>query len=280
MFEAALFLVTLLAAAGFALALWRWSDGRADRAAWQELAAMPAREDCVFNPAMIAGLPEPARRYFTYMIAPGAPLHGVLMIDMRGELGVGDKDKPGYRPFTARQILAPPYGFVWRLRAGAISGSDGATLETSWTRFWLFGLVPVVRTAGDPDHRRSALGRLVAEGAFWAPASLLPGQHVRWEEGGADVARAIIIHGGLEQAVDIALAADGQPRSVVIQRWSNANDDRTYRLQPFGGYLSGFRDFGSYRLPTRIEGGNRFGTDAYFPFFKADITDIRPADAP
>lgn len=31
---------------------------------------------------------------------------------------------------------------------------------------------------------------------------------------------------------------------------------RVYQLQPFGGYLSEFREFGGYRLPTRIEAGN------------------------
>lgn len=279
MLDAIVIFVLVLALALLSLALWRRSHMRSDERAWRTLAFHPAPRNGVFDPAMVAGLPEPAQRYFAYMIAPGAPLGCAVTLTMQGELGFGDKAKPGYRRFTAEQILAPPYGFVWRLKAGAIAGSDGATPETSWTRFWLFGLVPVVRIAGDPDHRRSAFGRLVAEAAFWAPASLLPGEHIRWEEAGTDTARAVVAHGGLEQAVDIALAADGQPRSVVIQRWSNVNADQTYRLQPFGGSLSRFREFGGYRLPTRIEGGNHFGTAEYFPFFRAEITEIRPASA-
>lgn len=277
MLEAIVIVIIILAAASLSLALWRWSHTRADERAWRTLALTPAARNGVFDPAMVAGLPDPARRYFAYMIAPGTPLNAAVTLKMQGDLGFGDKSKPGYRPFTAEQILAPPYGFVWRLKAGAIGGSDGATPETSWTRFWLFGLVPVVRVSGDPDHRRSAFGRLVAEAAFWAPASLLPAEHVRWQEAGADTARAVVAHGGLEQAVDITLAADGQPSTVLIQRWSDVNADKTYRLQPFGGSLSGFREFGGYRLPTRIEGGNHFGTEDYFAFFKAEITDIRPA---
>lgn len=77
---------------------------------------------------------------------------------------------------------------------------------------------------------------MVAEGAFWTPAALLPGKHVRW---------------------------------------SNENPDRRYRLQPFGGYLADFREFGGYRLPASVEGGNHFGTDAYFPFYKATVTEVR-----
>ena len=30
-----------------------------------------------------------------------------------------------------------------------------------------------------------------------------------------------------------------------------------------------FREFDVFNVPTRVEGGNHFGTDDYFPFFKA-----------
>src|SRR6056297_3336784 len=38
-----------------------------------------------------------------------------------------------------------------------------------------------------------------------------------------------------------------------------------------GGYLSAFRKFAGYRLPSHVEAGNHFGTDEYFPFFVADV---------
>jgi len=189
-------------------------------------------------------------------------------------LGLGAKEKPKYAPMHARQILAPPHGFVWRMKSGAISGSDGATPHTSWTRFWLFGFIPVVRVGGHADHHRSAFGRVVAEGTFWTPAALLPDEYVRWEEVNADTARAVVRFGEFEQAVDVTIAANGQPSSVAIQRWSNANTDKKYRLQSFGGYLSEFRDFDGFNLPTRVEGGNLIDTDDYFPFFKARVTSI------
>jgi hypothetical protein len=62
---------------------------------------------------------------------------------------------------------------------------------------------------------------------------------------------------------------------VVIPRWSDANASKTYRIQPFGGYVSDFREFQGYTLPTKIEGGNFIGTEEYFPFYKAAIDDIR-----
>lgn len=136
-------------------------------------------------------------------------------------------------------------------------------------------LVPVARIAGNPDHHRSAFGRVVAEGAFWVPSSLLPGDHVTWEEVDERTARAIVSYGEYSQSVELAIEADGRPSQVVIQRWSNENADKEFREQPFGGYLSDFREVNGYRLPMRVEGGNLIGTGDYFPFFKANVRDIR-----
>ena len=270
----ALIALTLLIGAAM-LASWRALDRRADRNSWNSLVELAGPARGRFDPAAIASLPEPAQRYFRYTIRPGALLHRAVEIEMNGEMGLGTKDAPNYRAMSAQQVLAPPYGLVWQLEAGPVSGSDGALPDRSWTRFWLFGFVPIVRVGGSDDHRRSAFGRVVAEGAFWAPASLLPGATVRWEPLDGNRARAIVAFAGFEQAVDITVADDGRPTRVVIQRWSNENAQKVFREQPFGGDLSDFRDFGDYRLPTRVEGGNHIGTNDYFPFFKATVTSIR-----
>ena len=194
---------------------------------------------------------------------------------MQGRFGMGDKADPGYMPMRATQVLAAPHGFVWAMSGGTgamrMAGSDSAT----WTRFWLFGLAPVARFGGTDDHARSAFGRYVAEAVFWTPAAILPGPDVTWEPVSDDVARMTMRRGDLVQSVDLTVDPDGRPVQVAFQRWSDANPDKVHRLQPFGGYLSGFRDFGGFTLPTRVEAGNMFGTDDYFPFFIADVTDIR-----
>ncbi|MDJ0760552.1 MAG: hypothetical protein QNJ19_14250 [Woeseiaceae bacterium] len=267
-------LIGLVLAGIAALSSWRHLDRQADTRAWDELAVTIETGVGTYDPAMVAELPDPAQRYFNYMIEPGAPLHSVVEIEMTGQIGLGTQAAPNYREMSARQILAPPRGLVWQLEAGSFSGSDAALPGTSWTRFWLFDLLPVVRVSGH-DHRRSAFGRVVAEAAFWVPSSLLPGEFVRWEAIDNDSARAIVRFELFEQAVEITIDETGTPTHVLIPRWSNANADEEYREQPFGGELSEFRRFGGYRLPTRVAGGNHFGTPEYFPFFKAEVTEIR-----
>ncbi|WP_416899259.1 MAG: DUF6544 family protein [Minwuia sp.] len=262
-----------VAAAG-ALLLLRLADRRRDAAAWRSLSVSSPPGGARFDPAMVGHLPEPARRYFGYMIRPGAPLHRAVSLGLRGEIGLGTREKPGYRPFVADQVLACPAGLVWRMGAGAISGTDAMLPEGSWSRFRLFGLVPVARVSGNPDHFRSAFGRVVAEAAFWTPAALLPGPGVTWSEAGPDTARAVVSAHGLSQAVDIVVADDGRPLTVCIQRWSNENPGRVYRLQPFGGVPSDFEEKDGYRLPLSVEGGNHFGTPDYFPFYRAKVTSL------
>ena len=270
-------LVALLALAIVVLGLasWRQNDKRLDRRTRDSLLESADAKVGVFALSMTEGLPEPAQRYFRYSITPGTPLRTVVEIEMRGQLGLGSKERPGYRSMEARQVLAPPHGLVWQLEAGPISGSDGVTSSTSWTRFWAFGLVPIVRAGGTTDHHRSARGRVVAEGAFWVPASLLVSHEVFWEAADPDSARAVVRFGDFEQALELTVADDGKPTRIVIQRWSNANAEKEYRFQAFGGYLSEFREFDGYRLPTRVEGGNLIGTDDYFPFFRAEVGSLR-----
>ena len=260
--------------AGVALSARRFLDHRTDREAMHRLMSMQPVHPACFDPGMTDDLPEPARRYFLYTITPGTPLYPVAEISMSGRFGMGNRTKPAYFHMTATQILAMPAGFVWKMRARrglmVLSGSD----SDSWTRFWLMGLLPVARMGADPDHTRSAFGRYVAEAVFWTPAAVLPGPGVAWEKVDTDCARLTVRHQDLVQCVDVTVGPDGQPTRVCFDRWSNANPDKQHRLQRFGGSLSEFQSFAGYRLPTHVEAGNHFGSDDYFPFFVADVTDV------
>jgi hypothetical protein len=259
---------------GLALVALLLRDRAALRAEWRRLAAVQPEAPERFSLDLVATLPEPAWRYFSFMISPNTPLWQVVEIDMAGQFSLGTSDKPAYRPMQAHQILALPEGFVWKMRTRGglpISGSDSGR----WTRFRILWLIPVARLGGNADHARSAFGRYVGEAVIWAPGALLPGPGVTWARVDDDTARVTVRHADLRQAVDVTVDGEGRPVVVSFQRWSDANPDKVYRLQPFGAVMSEFREVGGYRLPFRVEAGNMFGTEDYFPFFRAEVTGIR-----
>jgi len=275
----ALMTVALVAALLLILQLWSRSDVHAVDTAWRDLIRKAPIAPTAFDPAMIADLPEPARRFFTGTIRPGTPLLKVAEVTMHGELSLGTKSKHTYWPMRACQILAAPEGFIWEVATGrtpfGLAGSDGALDGSSWTRFWMAGVLPVARVGGNRDHLRSSFGRYIADASFWTPAALMPSDTVLWEALDVDVARVTVSHGDFVQAVDLTLDSRGHPVQVVFERWSDANADKVHRLQQFGGELTDFREFDGFTVPTRVVAGNHFGTDEYFPFFKATVDNVR-----
>ncbi|MGB7242626.1 MAG: DUF6544 family protein [Sulfitobacter sp.] len=269
-----LFIFVLFLAFGLlALVGRRILDHNADRTEMDRLLRLQPESPKLFQYSMIADLPEPARRYFAFAIAQNTPLLTVADLRMTGQFSLRGKGK--YMKMRAHQVLAAPYGFIWKMRARSgllwLSGSDSA----AWTRFWIGEIAPVARFGGDTDHARAAFGRTVAEAVFWTPAALLPGPNVTWQSAGPDTAKVTVHHQGLEQSVDIVVANDGQPISIKFARWSDANPQKLYQLQPFGGYLSHFQTVQGYQIPTQVEAGNFFGTDWYFPFYIVDVDEIR-----
>jgi hypothetical protein len=131
-------------------------------------------------------------------------------------------------------------------------------------------LIPVANVGTSPDVIRSAQFRAASEG-MWVPASLLPQNGVRWDQAGADKARVTITRVSPAITLELTLGKDGAVREVVGQRWSNANAEKQFRLQPFGGTVEAERRFGGFTIPARVSIGNHYGTEDYLPFFQAEI---------
>jgi hypothetical protein len=265
--------ILLGGAALFARSSYRGAMREAEEA-WRAIAARAEPPAGPFDPATVAGLPEVARRYFARAIAPGTPLSTSVALDMEGSFLLGDVEAHRTYWMRARQILRPPYEFVWipRIGGGAIriSGSDALVDGEAWTRFFLLGLVPVANVRSSPDLVRSAAFRSAVEG-IWAPASLLPERGVEWEQIGPDRARVTFRRLSPEIAIELELAADGTVREVIGQRWSNANAERRFRLQPFGGIVVRSATFGGFTVPAEVKIGNHYGTPDFLPFFQARI---------
>jgi hypothetical protein len=228
---------------------------------------------------MAEGLPEVAQRYLRRAIAPGTPLARVVRLEMAGEFVLGSRALP----MRASQVLAPPArGFVWEAEIGSgwlrLTGSDGLHRPASggcdsWTRFWLHGLVPLARAGGTHDHARAASTRAMLE-SVWVPASLLPQYGARWVATGPDSAVVHFAEAAEIEPMHLRLHADGTLAEVSALRWSDANPDKTYRLQPFGGLMLESADIGGFTLPVRVELANHFGTPGAATFLRARVTAV------
>jgi len=77
---------------------------------------------------------------------------------------------------------------------------------------------------------------------------------------------------GKETAHQARARFEDAVREVVGDRWSNANPEKRFRLQPFGGTAAADATFQGLTIPTSVAAGNHYGTDDYLPFFQARIT--------
>jgi hypothetical protein len=271
----ALFVLLL---AGVALGLWVHSRDQAQmRAVWSSLEQAREADPPRYDPEMVADQPELVQRYFARAIEPGTPLHRVVRLEMEGSFVMNATEMP----MTARQILAPPArGFVWQAEVGSglmrFAGSDGyyapeGGAVDSWTKFWLHGLIPLARIGGTSDHASAAATRVMLE-AVWSPASLLPQFGAEWTRTGPNSAEIRFADVQGIEPMQIMLDAEGNLTEVQALRWTDANPEKTYRLQPFGGRILEMGRHGGFLIPVRVELGNLYGTPDYAPFFLARIT--------
>jgi hypothetical protein len=155
-----------------------------------------------------------------------------------------------------------------------ISGTDALYRTHGWTRFWMFWSIPLVQAAATGGLDRAAAARPALE-AMWAPASLLPQNGAAWTQLGEDTAQVTFDTSNARITMQMTLDGQGRILDIVTQRWSDANPDKQYRYQPFGGTMEEEATFGGFTIPSLVHVGNHYGTDAYFAFFNARLTSAR-----
>jgi hypothetical protein len=243
--------------------------GRPAVPAWRRLTE-GAASDATFDPAMVADLPEPARRWLTHAIAPGTPLWQRVELEMQGHIRIGR-----WLPFRAVQLHAPPLGYVWGARAAfgpvSIIGHDRFVDGHGEMHWALFGRVPVVNATG-ANLDRAAAGRAAIDALFVPTACF--GSAVTWTDGSTrDSAIAEWRIGGHVLRPELTVAADGSLTFVLMPRWTQPKGEE-WGESPFGGYLEQEADFGGIRIPTRAKVGYFPGTERWAKgeFFRATIT--------
>jgi hypothetical protein len=236
---------------------------------WHRLAEGSGQRRDRFTAELIAGLPEPARRWLTHAITPRAELAQSIELTMRGEIRLGS-----WRQFTARQILTPPTGFIWaataRVAGLQVTGFDRYSFGSGEMRWRLLGLIPVMTGSG-ADVTRSAGGRLAAEGIVLLPTAF---RRPSWTAGPSpDTAVATWHIGDQDEAVHLRIGADGRLLEVLLQRWGNPGG-QPYGRYPFGVMVQAERTFAGVTIPSSLTAGWWWGTDRQQEgeFFRAQIT--------
>jgi hypothetical protein len=226
-----------------------------------------------FDPAGLAGLPEPVRRHLTQAIAPGTPLHTSARLRMRGSIRVGR-----WLPFRAREVLSPQRGFVWSARAaGLIAGTDHY-LDGAGALAWKLAGLVTVAAAGGPDVARSAAGRAGGEG-IWLPTALLPNFGVRWSAEADDQVTAAFAVGATPLELHLRLDEAGRVASLVFDRWGDPGGDGRFGWHRFGGQITGHRRFGGLTVPAAGRLGWDWGSDGWErgEFFRYRMTALEPS---
>ena len=221
-----------------------------------------------FDPAATMGLPEPARRWLSHAIAPGTPLWRRAELTMHGQIKLGR-----WRPFTARQVLAPPDGYLWaataRLAGLPVTGYDRLGSGSGEMRWRLLRLIPVLTAAG-PDVTRSACGRLAGE-IVLIPTAF---RHAAWSRGEhANTAVATWRFGDDTETAELQVRRNGRLAEVRVNRWGNPGG-APFGRYPFGVRVEAESCFGGITIPSAFRAGWWWGTERQQEgeFFRAEIT--------
>lgn len=243
-----------------------------DRAFEELWADDPVDTPVYFDPAKLAGLPEPARRYLAHAIAPGALVATAVRLRMQGEI----KLKDTWYPFVAEQVIRWGRGFVWRARATMkglpVTGSDRWIDGEGAMRWKMLGLIPVM-TGDGPDISRAALGRVQIE-AIWLPTVLLA-RDVTWRALDPTHLGVNLHLADHEAHLDLSIEPNGRLRTACIARWGNPDGaPHEFREVPFGCIASEEKTFAGITIPTALRVGWYFGSDRFETegeFFRATV---------
>ena len=230
-------------------------------------------QDRTFHSDDYTHLPEIARRYLEYAIAPGTELASAVRLKMHGDIKLKK-----WSPFKAEQVICWEHGLIWSATAWMnsflIVGSDRIIDGIGAMQWKLLRLVPVM-TASGADITRSSIGRLQSE-SLCLP-SVFCGDDISWtstesSELDSNLHSSFVVQGERAE-LDFTLDQTGRLKTFKLPRWGNP-DDAEFRYVDFGGILEEEDTFCGYTIPTRLRIGWYFGSERFESegeFFRATI---------
>lgn len=233
---------------------------------WTTLAATP------YDPADVAHLPAPVRRYFERVLTPGQlPIAGATF-SQAGEFRLGGADAP-WHPFTATQVssVSPP-GYVWDATIDLYPGISARVLDAyvdgeGVLRANLLGAIPVASAGPDPQMNAAELQRYLSE-APWVPTALLPATGVTWEGIDDRRATATIVDGDVSASASFHVDDEGYVRRITADRYRQDTD----AIEPWVGEYRAYERRAGIAIPTEAQVGWQ-GHDGVVPYWRGRLTD-------
>lgn len=226
-----------------------------------------------YEPASVADLPAPVRRYFKRVLQVGQPHVEEVRLVQEGEFRLGDGDAP-WHPFTASQIYTvSPLGYVWDAQVAFPSVTSTRVVDAyvagdGRLRANLLGGLPVASAGPNPRMNEAELQRYLSE-TPWFPTALLPAAGVCWEGIDDRSARATVVDGDVTATAVFHVDEEGYVRRVTADRYRQDID----AVAPWVGHYRAYETRGGMEIPTQAEVAWDTA-DGEVPYWRGTITEI------
>lgn len=254
----------------------RWQ--KATRTLRAELiAARRPAEASSYDPAELAELPAPVRRYLETVLRPGQPMIDHAELQQVGTFNLSS-DSDRWRPFTATHLAVTRRpGFLWEARIAMAPGlparvHDGYVDQTGILHASLVGLFTVAQQRGTAEIAEGEFTRFLAE-APWYPTVLLPSQGTRWEPVDDCSAMATCDDGAHSVSLLFRFGSDGLVASVHSPARGRSAGGRTMAT-PWTGHWSDYRRHDGVLIPCRGEACWDLPEGSH-PYWRGRITQLR-----
>ena len=233
--------------------------------------ASPARAGVVTE-EMLAGLPEPVRRYLRYTGVVGMPFPGTVRLRQKGKMRPGP-GQPWMSLDAEEHYSVQPPGFVWggtlhlgplpvgRARDMYLGGAGRMLVKVA-------SLWPVVHASGG-EMDQGAMMRYLSEMIWFPPAFLA--DNVSFEAVDDSSARVTLTDHGRTATATLFFDKDGRITDLVAKRYriAEGRSDVEAWLTP----ITGYGEFEGLRLPVRGKAVWKL-PDGDFEYIDVTVTEL------
>ena len=204
----------------------------------------------VVTEEMLAGLPEPARRYLRYAGVVGRPLVDTVRLRQRCRMRPGP-GMPSF-PLVAEQwYTVDPPGFIWDATVPVeglplVRGRDGYLEGRGVMTIRLGSLLPFVDASG-PEMNEASLLRHLSE-MTWFPSAFLR-SNVTWEASDDSKVRVTLADG--DRRATGVLEIDAEGRLVAFRAERHAMVGTGFEPRPWTAPTHEYGELAGLRLPVR-----------------------------